>query len=80
MTKDEHIAELHRLAAEAEEIGNFDAAVAATYAIGKVLGFYRERVVIECDGAVLDAKTLALVLELLRRKAAEEWPGLSLVS
>ena len=78
ITKDEHIAELQRLAAEAEKIGNFDAAVEATYAIGKVLGFYRERVIIE--GGVLDAKALALVLELLRRKAAEEWPGLSLVS
>lgn len=74
MTKDEHISELQRLAAEAQEAGDYGAAVEATYAIGKVLGFYRERVVIEYNGATPDAVTRA-VIELLSRKAAVDGPG-----
>ncbi len=76
ITKDEHIAELQRLAAEAEEIGNLDAAVAATYAIGKVLGFYVERVVIDYGGVAPNAATHAVIRALLRRKAEEEGPRL----
>ena len=80
MTRDEHIAELQRLADEAREAGNYDAAVAATFAIGKVLGFYVDRFVITYNGAAPDSNIHALIRELPRRKAAEEWPGLSLVS